>query len=146
VIRIICVGRLKERHYAEAAGEYQKRLGRYAKVEVRELRERTDRNPEVALRKEADAILAAMRDDTYTLVLDRDGRRLSSEGLAGLLRKPDVTFVIGGPEGLSEDVKRRADFTLSLSDMTFPHQLARVMLLEQVYRGCTINAGEKYHR
>ncbi len=146
MIRIVCVGRLKERHYAEAAGEYLKRLGRYAKVEVRELKECTDKNSEVAMMREADAILALLRNDTYAVVLDRRGMRLTSEGMARLLKKTDVTFIIGGPEGLSDAVKQRAGLALSLSDMTFPHQLARVMLLEQVYRGCTINAGDRYHR
>jgi len=141
----MCVGRLKEPGCSLACDEYLKRLRRYVKVEVVELRECTDKNPEVAKRKEGERIMEKL-DDTHAVALDKAGRGLSSEEFPQLLKKQDITFIIGGPDGLSPEVLGRTDMTLSLSKMTFPHQLARVMLLEQIYRGYTILKGERYHR
>jgi 23S rRNA (pseudouridine1915-N3)-methyltransferase len=145
VIRLLCVGKQKEPHYAEAAGEYLKRLSRYARTEVVELRECTDKNPQVAKRKEA-ALIVERLIDSYTVVLDRGGKQTTSEEFSEILKKPDVTFVIGGPDGLAREVLDEADLVLSLSKMTLPHQLARVILLEQIYRGHTILKNEKYHK
>jgi 23S rRNA (pseudouridine1915-N3)-methyltransferase len=146
MIRVIAVGRLKEPHYRAAEEEYLKRLGRYCKIEIHELKECTDKNPEVGKRKEAEQILARLKDGGYTVALDRTGRQMSSEEFSKLLRRPDMTFVIGGPDGLAREALDAADQTLSLSEMTLPHQMARVVLLEQIYRGHTILKGEKYHR
>ena len=146
MISVICVGRLKEPHYAAAAAEYLKRLGRYVKVDVTEFRECTDKSPEVQKRREADSIIGKLDSSSYVIVLDASGRQYHSSEFARLLSKPDVTFIIGGPEGLHQSVLDEADLALSLSEMTFPHQLARVILLEQIYRGETILRGEKYHR
>ncbi|MDD5112171.1 MAG: 23S rRNA (pseudouridine(1915)-N(3))-methyltransferase RlmH [Candidatus Altiarchaeota archaeon] len=147
-LRIVCVGRLKERHYAEAAQEYLKRLGKYAKVEVAEIREQSDKNIEVAKRKEA-ALLKERIGQTQkglTIALDRTGIEMSSEEFSHLLKKTGLTFIIGGPDGLSKEVLDEAGVILSLSLMTLPHQLARVVLLEQIYRGFTILNGGKYHK
>ncbi len=137
------VGKIKESFYREAVAEYVKRLSRFAKVEVKELPEGT--NPEA----EADEILRACKG--YVIALVVEGEKLSSEKLAEKLQKitdqgKDITFVIGSSCGLSERVKQAADYRLSFSDMTFPHQLMRVILAEQVYRAFMINAGSTYHK
>lgn len=147
-IRVICVGRLKEPHYAAACGEYLKRIKKYARIEVVEIRECSDRNPQVAMRDEARAIAERTNKtaDYYKIALDRRGKQTTSEEFAMLLKKPKLTFIIGGSDGLAEEVLSQADFVLSLSEMTLPHQLARVVLLEQVYRGFTILNNGRYHK
>lgn len=137
------VGKIKESFYREAVAEYVKRLSRFAKVEIKELPEGAD--PEA----EADDILRACKG--YTIALAVEGEKLSSEKLAKKMQKltdegKDVTFVIGSSCGLSERVKKSVDYRLSFSDMTFPHQLMRVILAEQVYRAFMINAGSTYHK
>jgi len=137
------VGKIKESFYREAVAEYVKRLSRFAKVEIKELAEGT--NPET----EADDILRACKG--YVIALAVEGKKLSSEKLAEKLQTltdtgKDVTFVIGSSCGLADRVKAQADFLLSFSDMTFPHQLMRVILAEQVYRAFMINAGSTYHK
>lgn len=141
MIRIVCVGRLKEPHWQAACAEYLKRMQR---VEAIEIRECTDSNPAVAKRKEAEQIMGKLRG--YVVALDTRGVQKTSEDFAQLLRTPDITFVVGGPEGLDQRVVDEADLSLSLSKMTLPHQLARVLLLEQIYRGQCINAGKSYHK
>ena len=142
-IYFVVVGKIKESFYTEAVAEYVKRLSRFAKVEIKELPEGT--NPEA----EADGILRACKG--YVIALAVEGEKLSSEKLAIKLQKltdegKDVSFVIGSSCGLSDKVKKAADFKLSFSDMTFPHQLMRVILAEQVYRAFMINAGSTYHK
>lgn len=142
-IYFVVVGKIKESFYTEAVAEYVKRLSRFAKVEIKELPEGA--NPEA----EADGILRACKG--YVVALAVEGEKLSSEKLAVNLQKltdegKDVTFVIGSSCGLSDRVKKAADFKLSFSDMTFPHQLMRVILAEQVYRAFMINAGSTYHK
>ncbi len=142
-IYFVVVGKIKESFYREAVAEYVKRLSRFAKVEIKELAEGI--NPEA----EADEILRACKG--YTVALAVEGEKLSSEGLAEKISKltsagKDITFVIGSSCGLSPRVKNAADFKLSFSDMTFPHQLMRVILAEQVYRAFMINAGSTYHK
>lgn len=137
------VGKIKESFYREAVAEYVKRLSRFAKVEIKEIAEGV--SPET----EADDILRACKG--YVIVLAVEGEKLSSEKLAEKLGKlsaqgKEITFVIGSSCGLSKRVKDSADFLLSFSDMTFPHQLMRVILAEQVYRAYMINAGSTYHK
>ncbi len=138
-VSVLCLGRLKEPYYADACREYCKRLGAYCKVEVTELPEDGD-------------IAGRVPRGAYVIALCIEGRKLSSEALAARLEElagrgvSRVCFLIGGSEGLPEAVKAKADFSLSMSDMTFPHHLARVMLLEQLYRAFSINAGAKYHK
>ena len=138
-VTIICQGRLKEPHYIAACAEYMKRLGAYCKAEVMELPEDGD-------------VAARIPKGAYVIALCIEGEKLSSPALAARLEKlagrgeSRICFLIGGSEGLSEAVKTSADWRLSMSDMTFPHHLARVMLLEQLYRAFTITAGAKYHK
>ena len=142
-IYFVVVGKIKESFYTEAVNEYVKRLSRFAKVEITELPEGA--NPEA----EADGILRACKG--YVIALAVEGEKLSSEKLAAKIKKctdegKDITFVIGSSCGLSEKVKNAADYKLSFSDMTFPHQLMRVILAEQIYRAFMINAGSTYHK
>ena len=137
------VGKIKEKFYTQAVEEYCKRLSRFAKVEIKELSEGA--NPEA----EADSILRACKG--YIIVLAVEGEKLSSEKLAEKIRTlsdegKEITFVIGSSCGLADRVKAAADYRLSFSDMTFPHQLMRVILAEQVYRAFMINAGATYHK
>ena len=142
-INFVCVGNLKEKFFEDAAGEYLKRLSRFCKVEVKELPEKS--GPE----EEAEGILRVLKGRVIALAVE--GKKCSSETFAKKIadcidRGDEITFVIGSSEGLSSRVKERADELLSFSDMTFPHRLMRVILLEQVYRAFMINTGAKYHK
>ena len=142
-ITFVVVGKIKESFYREAVAEYAKRLSRFIKLEIKEIAE----NP--SLETEAEDILRAVKG--YVVALCVEGEKLSSERLAAKLKRleddgKEVTFVIGSSYGLSERVKAAANYRLSFSDMTFPHQLMRVVLAEQVYRAYMINAGATYHK
>lgn len=157
-VRIICVGKLKEKFYTDASREYLKRLSSYAKVEILELPEakRSDspssKETETAMQKEAAAIISKIPAGTMTVAMCIEGKSYSSEEMAGLLNKAalsgssKICFIIGGSDGLDPSVKEKAAVRLSMSRMTFPHHLARVMLLEQIYRGFKINEGSRYHK
>jgi 23S rRNA (pseudouridine1915-N3)-methyltransferase len=157
-VKFICVGKMKERFYLDAFAEYQKRLGAYCRLELAELQEqRLPEKPsraeiDAALEKEAGEILKAIPPDAYVVALCVEGRELPSEAMAELVEgrensgKPKLCFVVGGSFGLSETVKKRADLRLSMSKMTFPHHLARIMLAEQLYRGYKIREGSRYHK
>ncbi|EUJ33753.1 rRNA large subunit methyltransferase [Listeria floridensis FSL S10-1187] len=157
-IQVISVGKLKEKYLVQGIAEYQKRLGAYAKVEMVEVSD--EKAPEVlseaemliVKEKEGQRILAKLTDDTHVIALAIDGKEKSSEEFAeGLDRlmtygKSKVAFVIGGSLGLSNDVLKRADEKLSFGRMTLPHQLMRLVLMEQVYRAFRIMRGEPYHK
>ena len=157
-IRLVCVGKLKERFFAEAVAEYEKRLSAFCRLELIELAEErlgerpSDAEIEAALEREAQQIEKKLLKDGQVICLCVEGKQLDSESFAGLLThaessgKPRISFVIGGSFGLSPRIKRRADCQLSMSKMTFPHHLARVMLAEQIYRGFQIKEGTKYHK
>lgn len=157
-IKIICVGKLKEKYLKEAIDEYHKRLSRFATVEITELQdERIPDNPSKAqmaevLKKEGDKILAKISPSDYLITLCVEGKLYSSEELASCISRicvdgnSTITFVIGGSLGIREDIKNMSKIKLSFSRMTFPHQLMRVILLEQVYRAFKINANEEYHK
>lgn len=156
-IKLITVGTLKEKYLKEAVAEYEKRLGAYAKVEILELKEvRVAEDPTPAeiravLEKEADAILAAIPPRAYTVALCVEGQMRSSEQLAALLesamsQSSELCLVIGSSHGLAPRVKAAANYRLSVSALTFPHQLMRVLLLETVYRSLSILHGSKYHK
>ena len=157
-VSIICVGKLKEKFYMEAAAEYAKRLSRFCKLEITELpEERLPESPspaqiEVALSKEADAIRGKLPPSALIIAMCVEGTQRSSEDLARLMAdsasrgESHLVFLIGGSFGLHPSVKALAAVKLSMSPMTFPHHLARVMLLEQIYRGYQINAGSRYHK
>lgn len=154
---LVCMGRLKEKYWRDAAAEYEKRLSRFGKwetIELPDLPEPTNSSPaieEQIKKKEGEAILARIRDGDIVVCLCIDGRQMDSVQLSAKLTElidtgRRVVFVIGGSLGLSPEVVRRAQLKLSFSPMTFPHQLARVMLLEQTYRALKIAAGERYHK
>ena len=157
-ITLITVGKIKEKYFRDAIAEYQKRLSRYCKLEIIEVAD--EKTPDKASelleeqikRKEAERILKYIRDDTYCIALAIDGKKMDSVSFArhieklGLSGKSNLAFVIGGSLGLHESVLKRADEKISFSDMTFPHQLMRVILLEQIYRGYRIINGEPYHK
>ena len=148
-VAILCAGKLREKYWQDAAAEYQKRMSRYNKLEIIEVPDQPE-GPQ-AMKKEGELMLAHLRPDDYVAALCIDAPQLDSPELAAFFRQRAmqggrVVFVIGGSLGLHEDVLRRADTRISMSRMTFPHQLARVMLLEQIYRAHKINAGEKYHK
>ena len=157
-IKLICVGKMKERFYMDAAGEYVKRLSPYAKVEVEELAEtRLPDNPapaeiQAALEAEAEKILPRIPKGGCTVALCVEGEAMSSPALADYISRrmnggfSAFCFLIGGSFGLAPRVKQQADLRLSMSDMTFPHHLARVMLLEQLYRAFKINENAPYHK
>lgn len=138
-VSVICQGRLKEKYYIAACEEYLKRLSSLANVDIIELPEEGDMAPKIP-------------KGAYVIALAIEGKKLSSEGLSALFAdcalkgKSRLCLLIGGSEGLSEEVKQAADYRLSMSDMTFPHHLARVMVLEQIYRALSIQAGTKYHK
>ena len=157
-VTILAVGKLKDQFYADAAAEYLKRLSAYAKVRVIEIPAvplpdgPSEAEIENALRKEGEALLSRTPADAVCVALCVEGKALSSEETAAFFEKTalsgrsHIVFYIGGSYGLSGDVKRRAALRLSMSRMTFPHRLARVMLLEQLYRAFKILRGENYHK
>ncbi len=156
-VTVIALGKLKENYLRAASDEYTKRLSRYCSLNIIELNPvALPENPsasqiESALQKEAEQIFAKIPEHTYKIALCVEGKKLSSEALAEKIdtlcsEGKGICLVIGSSYGLHESVKQRADLKLSLSDMTFPHQLFRVMLLEQIYRGFKINEGSTYHK
>lgn len=157
-ISVIAVGKIKEKYLKDAVTEYSKRLSRYCKLEIIEAAdEKTPDHASVAVEdairaKEGERLLKHIRDDMYVITLEIGGKMLSSEEFAekietlGVQGKSSIAFVIGGSIGLGKEVLKRSDFALSFSKMTFPHQLMRVVLLEQVYRGYRIVNGEPYHK
>ena len=157
-VTVLCVGKLKEKFYIDAAAEYVKRLQRHCKLELIELPEQRlpdDPSPaeiQKALRTEGDAIRERLPKGGAVIALCIEGRPCSSQELTrrmaefGVQGKTQLTFLIGGSVGLDEDLKRQADWRLSMSPMTFPHHMARIMLLEQIYRAYQIAGGTKYHK
>lgn len=156
-VDFITLGKLKEKYLREASGEYEKRLSRYCDLKISELAPvNLSDNPssaeiENALLKEKDMILKQIPKDAFTVALCIEGKELSSEALAELFKEKSIEgqricFIIGSSYGLSNEIKKRADIRLSVSKMTFPHQLFRIMLLEQTYRAFKINEGSTYHK
>ncbi|TJY15188.1 23S rRNA (pseudouridine(1915)-N(3))-methyltransferase RlmH [Staphylococcus chromogenes] len=157
-ITIIAVGKLKEKYWKQAIAEYEKRLSAYTKIDIIEVPDEkapetmSDKEIEQVKEKEGQRILAKVKPQSTVITLEIQGKMLSSEGLAKELDQrmtqsaSDFTFIIGGSNGLHQDVMKRSNFALSFSKMTFPHQMMRVVLLEQVYRAFKINRGEAYHK
>ena len=157
-ISILCVGKVKEKFYREAIDEFTKRLSRYCKLEIIEVSdEKTEeQSSETEIRlvkeKEGERLLKNLKEDAYVIALCFDGKQLDSEELSEKMEKlgiqgvSHICFIIGGSLGLSDAVVKRAVFKLSFSKMTFPHQLMRVILLEQIYRGYRIMNHEPYHK
>jgi 23S rRNA (pseudouridine1915-N3)-methyltransferase len=157
-INIIAVGKLKEKYLEQGVKEYLKRLTPFAKVEIIEIEEARlpDRSRPAeetqAREKEGELIRRQIKGGSYSIALVIEGKQLSSEQLSGMLDdlalrgQSDLNFIIGGSTGLADSIISQADFLLSFSKMTFPHQLMRLILLEQIYRGFKISRGEKYHK
>jgi 23S rRNA (pseudouridine1915-N3)-methyltransferase len=157
-ITLVTVGKIKEKYFKDAIGEYSKRLSRYCKLDIVEVAdEKTPDNASEVMenqikQKEAERILKYIREDSYCIALAIDGKKYNSVDFArhierlGISGKSSLSFVIGGSLGLHESVLKRANEKISFSDMTFPHQLMRVILLEQVYRGYRIINNEPYHK
>ena len=157
-ITIVSVGKIKEKFYKDAIAEYEKRLSRYCKFQIVEVTD--EKTPDKAStveeeqikEKEADRILSHIKEDAFVVTLEISGKKLDSVSFANLLEQKGVhgvshiQFVIGGSLGLHQKVSQRSDYKLSFSDMTFPHQLMRVILAEQIYRAYRIISGEPYHK
>lgn len=157
-ITIIAAGKIRESFYRDAIAEYEKRLGRYCHLEIVEVADEpapenvSPAQAEAVKGKEAERILKRLRDNSYVITLEITGKKYSSEEFAkkldalGVMGKSQLVFIIGGSLGLHASVSKRADLKLSFSDMTFPHQLMRVILAEQIYRAFRIINGEPYHK
>ncbi len=156
-INIICVGKIKEEFFKNAAAEYEKRLSRFCNINIYNLPDKSipdnpsDAQCESVLKAEGDLILKKIGKSDTVICLCIEGKMLSSEELSKKIKEiqnysSTIDFIIGGSLGLSDEVKKRADFKLSLSPMTFPHNLARIMLTEQIYRAFKINNNESYHK
>ncbi len=157
-ITVICVGKIKETFYTQAINEYSKRLKSYCKLEIIEVADEktpdnaSEREEYLIKEKEGDRILSGVRDNAYVIALAIDGASLDSVELSekidslGIRGESHIIFIIGGSLGLADKVLKRADYKLSFSKMTFPHQLMRVILLEQIYRSYRIMRGEPYHK
>lgn len=157
-INILCVGKIKESFYRDAIAEYSKRLSKFAKIQIIEVADEktkdgaSETENQLVIEKEGSRLLSNIKSNDYVIALCIEGQKLSSEKLASKISNicingsSSITFVIGGSLGLSTEIKNRADYKLSFSDMTFPHQLMRVILLEQIYRSFKINNNEPYHK
>ena len=151
MIKIICVGKIKEKYFVNAIDEYIKRISKYTTVNLIEVNDCSIDEEKVALRKEKDSILNKISDKDYVVTLEIDGNQLSSVDFASKIQdivnhNSNLTFIIGGSFGLHDEVKERSNYKLSFSKMTYPHQLFRVMFLEQIYRAFKIINNERYHK
>ena len=151
MIKIITIGSIKESYLREAIEEYKKRLSKYTSLEMIELKDEGLVEPDKAMKLEEEKILKHLNDKEYIITLEIEGKELTSEEFAEKLDKiqieySNITFIIGGSYGLSNTIKEKANYHLSFSKMTFPHQLFRVILLEQIYRAFKINHHESYHK
>lgn len=157
-IRIVCAGKMKEKYFTDAVDDYKKRLSRYASVDIQEVQDEkipdnaSAAEEQIAIDKEGERLLSRIQSGDYVIALAIGGRTFSSESFAEYIRslqnrgRSNISFVIGGSLGLSSSVMNRADDTLSLSSLTFPHRLARILILEQTYRAFKILHNEPYHK
>ena len=151
MIKIICIGKLKENYLKEALKDYEKRISKYTKIEIIELADINNYDIEKSIKEEGENILKQISNRDYVITLEIEGKMLSSTEFATKLdninlETSNITFIIGGSNGISEDVKKRSNFSLSFSNLTFPHGLFRIILLEQLYRTYKIRNNEKYHK
>ena len=151
MIKIITVGNIKEKYLKEAITEYQKRIRKYTNIEIIEVKDEGLVEPTKAITLEGEKILKHISDKDYIITLEIEGKELTSEEFAQKIDKiqlesSTITFIIGGSYGLSQNIKEKSKLHLSFSKMTFPHQLFRVILLEQIYRTYKINNNESYHK
>ena len=151
MIKIICLGKIKEDYLKDAIDDYKKRISKYHQIEIIELEDIGINDKKVALKKEAEKILKVLNPKDYIITLEIEGKEDSSIEFADRLNSifnqtSNITFVIGGSFGISDVIKRLSNHKLSFSKMTFPHQLFRLILLEQIYRAFKINNNEEYHK
>ncbi|MEE1048469.1 MAG: 23S rRNA (pseudouridine(1915)-N(3))-methyltransferase RlmH [Clostridia bacterium] len=157
-VTLITVGKIKEKYFTDAIAEYSKRLSRYCKLNIIELKDEptpdnpSDREKDAVLKKEGDRIAEKISKSAYVVALCIEGKMRDSVEFSKLIEQTaaggnsEIVFIIGGSLGIHDEIKRRADLKLSFSEMTFPHQLMRVILLEQIYRAFNISGGGKYHK
>ena len=151
MIKIICVGKIKEKYYIEAIKEYEKRLSKYTKLNIIEVEDIDNKSIDVILNKEKELINKYIDSKDYVITLEIEGNVLNSKEFSlkldnTLINNSNITFIIGGSYGIHQDIKTRSNYSLSFSKMTFPHQLFRVILLEQIYRAFKIINNETYHK
>ena len=152
MIKIVCVGKVKDKNLAAMISEYAEKINHYHKLEIVEVKDEAIKdNEQAVLDKEAESVLSKIRDDEYVILIDLHGKSIDSIGLANKLDRlfisnPRITFVIGGSLGLSDKLRKRANEKLKLSDLTFLHQMTRLIILEQIYRCFKILNNETYHK
>ena len=151
MIKIVCIGKVKETYLKDAIEEYKKRISKYNQLQIKELEDYSFQDNNVTLKKEKEKILKVLNNKDYIITLEIDGNQITSEEFANKIDKTfiensNITFIIGGSYGLDEEIKKLSNFKLSFSKMTFPHQLFRLILLEQIYRAFKINNHEEYHK
>ncbi len=151
MIKIICVGKIKEEYLNKGINEYKKRISKYHNIEIYELQDEGLLDKQTTLKKEKEKILKIINPKDYLIILDIDGKELNSIQLAKkideiFITNSNITFIIGGSYGIDDVIKKLADLRLSFSKLTFPHQLFRIILLEQIYRSFKINNNEEYHK
>lgn len=151
MIKVICVGKIKEKFFSDAIKEYEKRLSKYTKFQIIEVPDEADKSKDVSMKKESESIFKYIADKDYVITMEIDGKELSSVELANKIdsifqNNFNITFIIGGSNGLDKSVKLRSNYALSFSKLTFPHQLFRIILLEQIYRSFKIINNESYHK
>lgn len=151
MIKILCVGKIKESFFKEAILEYVKRIKKYSKIEIIEVPDIDLNNENINLEKERDNLIKYINDKDYIITLEIAGKEFNSEMFAELIDKTlitnsNITFIIGGSYGLHNDIKKKSNLSLSFSKLTFPHQLFRIILLEQIYRSFKIIKNESYHK
>ena len=151
MIKIICFGKIKEQYFVDAIKEYQKRISKYAILNIIELPDYNTDDKKITLKKEKESLLKIFNNKEYNILLDIEGNMQSSLELGNKIDKiyninSNITFIIGGSYGVDEEIKEMVKYKLSFSKMTFPHQLFRVLLLEQLYRAFKINNNEEYHK
>lgn len=151
MIKIICLGKIKESYLIEAIKEYEKRISKYTQIQIIELEDIGLTDKKVVLKKEEEKILKVLNPKDYIITLEIEGKEISSLEFAKKIEETfilnsNITFIIGGSFGLSDNIKNMSNYKLSFSKMTFPHQLFRIILLEQIYRAFKINNNEEYHK
>jgi len=151
MIKILCIGKIKEKFFKEAINEYLKRISKYSKIEIIEVEDIDLNNKELNLEKEKNNLLKYINDKDYIVTLEIEGKQMDSIEFSKtinrtLINYPNITFIIGGSYGIHKDIKNKSNLKLSFSKMTFPHQLFRIILLEQIYRGFKIMKNESYHK
>ncbi len=151
MIKIICVGKIKEDYLNKGIDEYKKRISKYHNIEIYELQDEGLRDKQTTLKKEKEKILKIINSKDYLIVLDINGKEMNSIQLAKkideiFISNSNITFIIGGSYGIDDSIKDLANLKLSFSKLTFPHQLFRIILLEQIYRAFKINNNEEYHK